>query len=124
VYEPLASVMTVLIALLPGGLWCAWWLWCVDWKKLWPVLARGAWAPAVLMVLMAGMVWNQLDPVDLAWPGYYLPALVWHMGAAVLLAAIALTCGWLQGVFHWTPPEFPVHPAPVAHGHDHGHGHH
>ena len=36
--EWLARLIAVLQALIPGGLWCAWWLWGVNWKKTWPVL--------------------------------------------------------------------------------------
>ncbi len=117
---PLASVVAILVVLLPAALWCAWWLWCVDWSKLWPTLATGAWAPAVLFVLMGGVVWGLLDPNGFGAPGAVVPA---HVGMAVGLAIVAMFCGWLQGVAGWTPPEFPVHPAPAAHGHDHGHGH-
>jgi hypothetical protein len=124
VYVPQDHVATTIVTLLAAALWCAWWLWCVDWKKLWPVLASGAWAPVVLFVAMGGAVWAQLDQKDLTWPGYYVPSLAWHVGAALVLAAVALLCGWLQGVFGWSPPEFPVHPAPADHGHGHDHGHH
>jgi hypothetical protein len=120
--------------LLPGAIrgllllavWCVWWLLCVDWKKLWPVLAFGAWAPAVLFVLMTGAVWARLDDRNLTWPGFYLPSFGWHVGATILLAGLALICGWLQGVIGWMPPEFPVHPPELAHGHApaDGHGHH
>jgi hypothetical protein len=123
VYDNPQSLASVLSVVLPIALWCAWWLWCVNWAKLWPVLGRGAWAAAVLFVLMGGVVWARIDPAPLTWPGYYLPALTWHLGAAVILACVALVCGWLQGVMGWTPPEFPVHPVVAAHGHDHGHGH-
>jgi peptidoglycan/LPS O-acetylase OafA/YrhL len=115
---PFAGYVLPLLILVA---WCAWWLCCADWKKLWPTLAAGGWAPAVLLVLMAGAVWAQLDPYDLTWPGYYLPALLWHVGAAFLIACLAMFCGWLQDLLGWTPPEFPVHPVATAHGHDHGH---
>lgn len=116
---PWASVVTIVAAWLPLVCWCAWWLWCANWAKLWPTLAAGAWAPAVLLVLMAGVVWAWLDPNGFGTPGW---GLVTHVLAAAALACVAMFCGWLQGVFGWTPPEFPVHPAPVAHGHDHDHG--
>ena len=28
--DGLAAVLAVLLQLLPGGLWCAWWLWAVN----------------------------------------------------------------------------------------------
>ncbi len=120
--EPLAQAGTVFVVLLPLLLWCAWWLWCADWSKLWPVLGSGAWAPAVLLVLMGGAVWGVLDPRVLNGPGFFIPSVVWHIVAAAGVAALTLFCGWLQGVVGWTPPEFPVHPPAPAH--DAGHGHH
>jgi hypothetical protein len=122
----LSNIFSVLLVLLPGAIWCAWWLFCVNWPKLWSALARGAWTGVVLFILVCGSVWARLDPRDLAWPGYYISALPWHIGAAALLACLAFLCGWLQGVLGWTAPEFPVHPVAAEHGHGHanGHGHH
>ena len=50
--EWLAEVLGVMLRLLPGGLWCAWWLWCVDWKKAWPVLAEGGLVVVVLLMIL------------------------------------------------------------------------
>jgi hypothetical protein len=122
-WEPFAGAGRTLAVVLPLALWCVWWLLCVDWKKLWPVLGLGGWAPAVLLVLMAGAAWARLCPGDLAWSGYSLPAPAWQFGAAVGLACLAMICGWLQGVIGWKPPEFPVHPPAGEHGHAHAHGH-
>jgi hypothetical protein len=99
---------------------------CVNWKKLRPVLSLGAWTAVVLIVLVSGVVWARLDPRDLSWPGFYVPALAWRVSAAVGLFLLALFCGWLQGVIGWTPPEIAVHPPEPEHGHAHGdgHGHH
>lgn len=119
--EPLARIVAILNALLPGGLWCAWWLWGVDWSKLWPVLARGAWAPVVLLMLVSGVVWARLDPVECRCLGFaVLPPLWWHLGAVAALGAIALVCGWLQGVLNWSPPEIAVEPPPLESSHGHG----
>src|SRR5262245_36577162 len=52
VYLALGSAM--LIA------WVAWWLFAVNWKKAWPVLAEGAWAPLVLLILVGALVWSRL----------------------------------------------------------------
>jgi hypothetical protein len=124
--EASTSIASVVAVVLPFVLWIAWWLWCVDWRKLWPTLGSGAWAPAVLLVAMGGVVWGRLDPRDLTWPGFYVPSMAWHVLAAICLGCLAMICGWLQGVFGWVPPEFPVHPPALAHGHGHsdGHGHH
>ena len=95
---------------LPIGLWIVWWLWAVNWQKLWPVLAGGAWAPAVLLFLMGAVVWSRIAPGRFGW----------QLGAVAVLAILALFCGWLQGQLHWTPKEISIEPPAGA---DEGHGH-
>ena len=96
-------------------LWCAWFLWAVNWSKTWPVLARGAWAPVVLLMLMIATVWTKIQPLDSALNFW------WQLASVCALVAIALFCGWLQGYFGWTPEEVAVEPPAGDHGHDHGH---
>jgi hypothetical protein len=96
--------------------WLAWWLLAVNWSKLWPVLARGAWLPVVLLMTVAALVWSQIAPSD--WAG--VPNFWWQLGGVGLLGAVTLLCGWLQGVFGWQPAELSLHP-PVATVHAHGH---
>jgi len=103
--------------------WIAWWLWAVNWKKAWPVLARGAWAPAVLLVVVGALVWSRIAPSDFGLGFMILPNFWWQLVAVGLLAGVALFCGWLQGVMGWTPPEISLEP-PVVHDAGHGgHGH-
>jgi hypothetical protein len=123
--------------------WGAWWLLAVNWKKVWPALAEGAWAPAVLLVILTALVWSQMVPSDCGCLGFMTIAnFWWQLGVVSMLAALALFCGWLQDYFGWTPAEFSFDPAPVAghvhhdhgghhqggehahHDHSHGHGHH
>jgi hypothetical protein len=104
--------------------WVAWWLWGVNWKKAWPVLARGGWAPIVLLLLIAALVWSRIAPSDCDCLGFFtVPNFWWQLGAVGLLAALTLFCGWLQGVFGWEPPEIDLEPPAVA-SHSHGHSHH
>ena len=105
----------VLLYLLPAVLWCVWWLWAVNWRKLWPVLARGAWAPVVLLLLLATLVWSHVAPTNELW----LPNVWWQLGCVGALAAVALFCGWLQGQLGWVPPEVSVEPPPVSEAHAH-----
>jgi hypothetical protein len=105
--------------------WIVWWLWAVNWKHAWPVLARGGWAPLVLLMVMAALVWSRLAPGQENFPGLIVSAdFWWKLGGVGIAVAVALFCGWLQGYFAWTPPEIelepPAHAAP-GHGHDHGH---
>lgn len=100
--------------------WVAWWLLAVNWRKSWPVLAQGGWAPVVLLVLLAALVWSRLAPSELSLAsGAVLPNFWWQLMASGLLAASALFCGWLQGLSGRVPPEVSVEPpAAPAHGHD------
>ncbi len=101
--------------------WIAWWLWAVNWKNTWPALRQGAWVPGVLIVIVAALVWSQISPSDLSLPGALLvPNFWWQLGAVTGLVLVALFCGWLQGVYGWTPAEISLEPAtPVGH-HEHG----
>jgi hypothetical protein len=104
--------------------WLAWWLWGVNWKKAWGVLAQGAWAPLLLIMLIGALVWSQVSPSDCNCLGFTtVPNFWWQLGSVGLLAAVTLGCGWLQGVFGWTPAEWNLDPPAVGHGHGHGHDH-
>jgi len=129
--------------------WLAWWLWAVNWSKLWPLLARGAWAPVVLLMIVSALVWSQIAPSDCNCLAFVsVPNFWWQLGGVGLLGAVTLMCGWLQGVFGWQPAEISLHPPvttvhahhhddpgsgpehrpieelPRDHHHGHGHGHH
>jgi hypothetical protein len=104
--------------------WVAWWLLAVNWERAWPVLARGGWAPVVLLIVITALAWSRLAPADLPLaPAAVVPNFWWQLVAVSLLAASALFCGWLQGVFNWGPPEIDLEP-PAAPAGGHGHGHH
>src|SRR5262249_28898143 len=100
--------------------WIAWWLWAVNWRKLWPVLAQGAWLPVVLLLIVAALVVSQVAPGENRFLGNFW----WHLGNLGLLLVLTLFCGWLQGLFSWAPPDVDLEP-PVAHPlHDGAHLHH
>ncbi|MSQ94473.1 MAG: hypothetical protein EXR98_07945 [Gemmataceae bacterium] len=100
--------------------WAAWCLWGINWKKTRHFLACGAWAPAVLLLLLIAIVWSRIDARPCASCG--LPNFWWQLGYVSMFAGIAMFCGWLQTVLHWTPHD--INLDPPAHGHDHGHAHH
>jgi hypothetical protein len=120
--ETLDWLFSVLLWLLPVAVWCAWWLWAVSWRRVWPVLAEGAWVPVVLLMVLGALVWSQVAPrpcdclVLVRLPNFW-----WQLGGVAALAAAALFCGWLQGKLDWGPPEVSYEPAAPAEGH---HGHH
>jgi hypothetical protein len=118
-------LVTLLMLALRWGLviaWVAWWLWGVNWRRAWPILASGGWIPVVLLMVVSALVWSRLAPSACDCLGFVTVAnFWWQLGAVGLLGAVALFCGWLQGVFGWTPPEISLEP-PAAHT-DESHGH-
>ena len=101
-------------------IWAAWWVAAVNWKKAWPILGRGGWAPLLLLWILTALVWSKISPADCACCG--LPNFWWQLGYVGTLIAIAFFCGWLQGIFGWTPAHIDLDPP--AHGHGGGHDHH
>jgi hypothetical protein len=103
--------------------WLAWWTFGVNWKRAWPALAEGGWAPLVLLMIISAFVWSRLDARTCECLGFTsVPNFWWQLGDVGLLAAVTFFCGWLQGYFGWTPQEVDLDPpALAAHGHDHGH---
>jgi hypothetical protein len=101
--------------------WIAWWLWGVNWKKAWPVLAQGAWAGVLLIGVVVTLAWSQIAPSSCTLLRIFVvPNFWWQLGAVAGLIAIALFCGWLQGVMGWTPAEISLEP-PAAASHEHAH---
>jgi hypothetical protein len=105
-------------------MWIAWWLLGVSWRKAWPALGNGGWAPLVLLVLVVSLVWSRLQPGSCDCIGVVVPNFWWQLGYVAMLVAVALFCGWLQGVLHWQPAEINLDPPVHAHGDGHGHAAH
>lgn len=98
-------------------IWIVWWLLGVNWRKLWPVLGSGGWAPLVLLTLVVSLVWSRLQPVPCDCIGVTVPNFWWQLGYMAMLVAIALFCGWLQGVLKWEPAEINLEPPAHAETH-------
>jgi hypothetical protein len=113
--------------LLALAAWVAWWLLCVDWQKAWQVLALGASVPVILILVVVALVWSQIMPSSATLFGAVtLANFWWQLLLLVVLAGLALFCGWLQGVIAWQPLVVEVEPVAdhshASHGeHDHGH---
>jgi hypothetical protein len=122
VMDSVTAFGQIALALLPGGLLCAWCLWAVNWKRAWPILAGGGWVAFVLLVVMGAKVWSLVDRRAITVSGITLNNFWWQLTASGILAGIALFCGWLQGVCGWTPETVNLDP-PAAHDDHHG-GHH
>lgn len=133
------NASSVILFLLPGGLWVAWCLGCVNWKKAWPVLADGAWVGVILLILISALVWSKIEASSyILFDTLIIPNYWWQLSGVIAITLVALFCGWLQGILGWTPLEVAVEPAddheaghePAdAHGHEplpslaHGNGH-
>jgi hypothetical protein len=105
-------------------LWIAWCLWAVNWKKIWPVLAEGAWVPVLLLTIGGALAWSQLAPSKCDCLRFVtVPNFWWQLGEICLFGAVTLFCGWVQGLLGWQPAEIELEP-PVAAAHGNGHGHH
>jgi hypothetical protein len=114
------------VSLIAGlAIWC---LWAVNWRRAWPVLAAGGWAPLVLIGLMAAAVWSLIWPAPANIFGWFiLMNGFWQLMAVTLLIGLILFCGWLQSRTSFVPHEFNLdEPANGHHdhGHDHAHAHH
>ena len=70
---------------------------------------------------MAALAWSQMVQADCKCLGFLtVPNFWWQLGELALLAAVALFCGWLQGLLGWTPAEIDLEP-PVTAAHMDGH---
>ncbi len=118
------ALLQIALVLLPIGLWCAWWLWCVNWKKAGPVLAAGGWVPIALLVFIVSVAWSRIFPATYTILGFPLPNFFWQLGCVIGLTLLALFCGWVQGRLGLTPAEVSFEPPAVDHGHHGHHGHH
>lgn len=94
--------------------WLAWSLFGINWKKAWPVLAQGAWAPLGLALVLVAMAWSQMTPAA--------PHFWWKLAKIGFVVAASFFCGWVQGYFGWQPAEVNLEPlAPAANGHGNEH---
>lgn len=121
----LPRIWATFLTWLPLLLWIVWWRWAVNWQRLAPALRSGAWAPVLLLIIMAAAVWSRIAPAECACLGFVvIPNFLWQLGAMIGLLLLALFCGWLQGVYGFVPLEVSLEPPAHAadHGH-HGHGH-
>jgi hypothetical protein len=116
--------LTRIGSVLPWALWCVWWLWAVNWRKAWPMLAEGGWVPVVLLMIVTSLAWAMIDARPCNCLGFTVVSNGWwQLGSVATLAALALLCGWIQGYFGWMPPEISVEPPPLTHDHHDGHAH-
>ena len=113
--EPAVRYGDILLVAAPYLLWCAFWLFAVNWKRAWVVLGQGGWVPLVLLIVMTTFVWSRIAPVDCSCLRIVtIPNFWWQFGEVLLFVALAFFCGWLQDYFQLTPREVEVQPAQVS----------
>jgi hypothetical protein len=111
---PQATPSVLKVALLV--LFVGWWLWGVNWRKAWPVLAEGGWMPLVLIGIMAAFVWSRIWPSTAILFGLFaVPNVLWQLGTVTLVIGLILFCGWLQTRYRTYPPEISLDPPPPSH---------
>jgi hypothetical protein len=122
--DVVVALLLVVLPWLPVLCWIGFWLFAVNWAKVFPVLWRGGFIGVLLLMFVAVLIWGSVaPPVDgkhvllQLTVGNYFGKFVY----VTMLTCIALLCGSVQlsGAFGRLT-EFPEEPA----GDDHGHGHH
>jgi hypothetical protein len=127
----LALAMAIVMAIvpwLPVLAWVGFWLFAVNWNKVFPIMWRGGFIGVLLLMFVSVLVWGAVaPPVDgkhvllTLSVGNYFGKFVY----VTMLTCIALLCGsaQLSGAFG-SLTEFPEESVD-DHGHDgdHGHGH-
>ena len=77
------------------------------------------------LVAHAKIRWSRIDSGACNCLGFAtVPTFWWQLGGVSTLAALALFAGWLQGQWHYQPPEIQIEPPAAEPGHDPAHGHH
>jgi hypothetical protein len=118
------GLLSLLIVLVPYALWTLYCLFAINWKKMWPTLAEGAWVPVLLLIVLIALVWSQIRASDMTLFGViHVGNFWWQLGALLLLTGLGLFAGWVQDRYDWAPFDYAVEPAEHGHPHDHVHAH-
>lgn len=120
------------LMVVPYLLWFAFCLLAINWKKMWPTLAEGAWVPLVLLIIFVAILWSRIHASSITLFGFLtIGNFWWQLDALALLAGFGLFAGWVQSRYSWAPMEIAIEPPEHGHGHgdthvhghDHAHGH-
>ena len=123
-WEILAFLLTIAFQWSLAIVWFAWWLWGVNWKRVWPVLAQGAWVVVLLLTVLSATVWAELQPTACSCLGFTtIPNFWWQLGGVCFLVVLTFFCGWLQQVFSWQPADLHLQP-PLSKNHVKDHASH
>ncbi len=92
-------LLTTLLPWLPLFAWIAFWLFAVNWKELYPTLARGGAIGVVLIALLTVFVWGTLSPPAAGHHyllGLHVTNLIGKLVYVSGLLIIAMLCGSVQ----------------------------
>lgn len=62
VWNLLIAILVLAVPWTPLIAWLSYWLWGVNWARLWPKVAQGGWVGIVLLGLVATLVWGTIAP--------------------------------------------------------------
>src|SRR5262245_2763033 len=89
IHIDLGRLYSVFLAVLPMARWISWWRWAVDWNRMGPVLREGAWAPVLLVMIVAAFAWSRIAPSECAClQVVILPNFWWQLGSVLTLGLI------------------------------------
>ncbi len=119
-YESSVAGATIGWLLALGGVF-VFFLFAVNWKRLWPVLQAGGSIPLTLLLVLIALVWSQIAPREATvLSGLSIGNFWWQLIVVGLMACWVLLAGWLQDRYEWDPPEFALEsaaPPGAAHHH-------
>lgn len=118
----LVVIGTLVVPWIPLAAWIVFWMFCVNWEKLWPVLARGGLVGVLLIGVVMVFVWGTIAPPAQGYHSLLGLTLSNFVGKTVYVTAllcIMLLCGALQLAgccadycrFKEQPPETDSHSA-------------
>lgn len=121
VFSLLIVLLQTLIPWTPLIAWVAFWLFAVNWRQLYPVLAKGGMIAVLLIGLMAVLVWSMIapDPAEHVLFGLHVSNAVGKIVYVTGLIVIAFLCGSVQltgccgNLYRFEEPQ----PAPAEHHH-------
>ena len=101
VLDVLISLGALLLPWLPLGAWIVFWMFGVNWSKLYPLLRQrwGGWIAVALIGLVMILVWGSIAPPTTGFHHVFGLELINYVGKTVYVTAlfcIVFLCGFVQ----------------------------
>ncbi|MDA1013515.1 MAG: hypothetical protein O3A00_03560 [Planctomycetota bacterium] len=98
-WELVIAILRVLVPWTPLAAWIGFWMCCVNWRELRPLLARGGWIGLFLLGFVMILVWGNVAPPEDGIHhifGLQLSNFVGKTVYVTTLICIMLLCGSVQ----------------------------